>query len=386
MATQPSGRILVIDDNQYNLHMFERQLAHRGHTVVVATSGQHGLELARQQRFDLILLDLMMPEMDGYSVLALLQQDVRLRQIPVIVVSAADDIDDVVRCIEAGAVDFLPKPITSVLLYAKIDAILERKRLRDQEQAYLAALRYELELGRRMQADFLPAALPHIAGWDVVAAFVPAREVAGDFYDVFNLSDQQFVCLIGDICDKGVGAALFMALTRSLLRAFIEQAALMRIDPLRAVIMTNDYIVRHHHASRTFSTIFCAILDSATGTMRYINAGHPAPLLCRVSGETVWLEPTGPAIGWIPNASFASATIELAEGDQVFVYTDGIIEARSPDGALFGEERLRQVVESAADNCRLLDTIQQQVLEYTGHQQPADDLTMLMIRRLAGAA
>ncbi len=115
MATQPSGRILVIDDNQHNLHMFERQLAHRGHTVVVATSGQHGLELARQQRFDLILLDLMMPEMDGYSVLALLQQDVRLRQIPVIVVSAADDIDDVVRCIEAGAVDFLPKPITSVL-------------------------------------------------------------------------------------------------------------------------------------------------------------------------------------------------------------------------------------------------------------------------------
>lgn len=262
MTDQPTGRILIIDDSEHNRYLLARQLDRRGHTVVTAIHGRQGLEYAQQQPFDVILLDLMMPEMDGFTVLDQLKRDPQMRHIPVIVISAIDEIDDVVRCIDAGAEDYLTKPINTTLLHAKVHACLERKRLRDQEQAHLMAIRYELDLGRRMQADFLPERLPHIAGWEIAAAFVPAREVAGDFYDAFLLPDQRLVCLLGDVCDKGVGAALFMALTRSLLRAFAEQAVLNGDDPLRAVAMTNEYIARHHHASRTFSTIFCAIIRS----------------------------------------------------------------------------------------------------------------------------
>lgn len=335
----------------------------------------------QQQPFDVILLDLMMPEMDGFTVLSYLKRDPQTRHIPVIVISAIDEIEDVVRCIEAGAEDYLTKPINTILLHAKINASLERKWLRDHEQAHLTAMRYELELGRRMQADFLPATLPRVSGWEIIAAFVPARDVAGDFYDAFILPNQQLVCLLGDVCDKGVGAAIFMALTRSLLRAFIEQTVLNGTDPLRAVAMTNEYIARHHHASRTFSTIFCAVVEPADGTIRYINAGHPLPLLLRAGGQGEMLSLTGPAIGWIANAQFAIETISLQVGDTLFAYTDGVTEARAPNGSLFGEERLLAALDPALSGSRHPETVQRAVMAYTGRQQPEDDLTMLAIFR-----
>jgi serine phosphatase RsbU (regulator of sigma subunit) len=342
------------------------------------------LTYARQQRFDLIVLDLMMPEMDGRAVLAALKRDPQLRHIPVIIVSALDEIDDVVHCIEAGAEDYLTKPINTTLLYAKIDSCLERKRLRDQEQAYLMAMRYELELARRTQADFLPATLPSITNWHIAAKLVSAREMAGDFYDVFHLSDQRWMVLVGDVCDKGVGAALFMALTRTLLRAFAEQAvAIHHNDPLQAVMMTNEYIARHHHGSRTFSTIFCAVIDTSNGALSYINAGHPPPYIFRSAGGIETLEPTGPAVGWIGNARFTVGTTLLEVGDSLFAYTDGSIEARAADGTLFGEERLLATVTVNYRNGALhLEAITQAILDYSGRQLPDDDITLLAVCRL----
>jgi len=378
------GHILIIDDSEYNRLLLERQLTRRGHTVLTAGSGLQGLTYARQQRFDLIVLDLMMPEMDGRAVLAALKRDPQLRHIPVIIVSALDEIDDVVHCIEAGAEDYLTKPINTTLLYAKIDSCLERKRLRDQEQAYLMAMRYELELARRTQADFLPATLPSITNWHIAAKLVSAREMAGDFYDVFHLSDQRWMFLVGDVCDKGVGAALFMALTRTLLRAFAEQAvAIHHNDPLQAVMMTNEYIARHHHGSRTFSTIFCAVIDTSNGTMSYINAGHPPPYIFRSAGGIETLEPTGPAVGWIGNARFTVGTTLLEVGDSLFAYTDGSIEARAADGTLFGEERLLATVTANYRNGALhLEAITQAILDYSGRQLPDDDITLLAVCRL----
>jgi len=382
MANHPTGRILVIDDTEYNRHLIERQLSLSGYTVVTAIHGRQGLEYLQRQPFDTILLDLMMPEMDGFAVLEQIKRDPQLRHIPVVVISALDEIEDIVRCIEAGAEDYLTKPINTTLLHARIHACLERKWLRDQEQSRLKALQYELELGRRMQADFLPARLPHIPNWEIRATFVTVREVAGDFYDVFVLPDRRITCFLGDVCDKGVGAALFMALTRSLLRAFIEQLATVSADPLRAVAMTNDYIARHHHTKRTFSTIFCAVIDPSGGVMHYINAGHPSPFILRADGSVEMLSLGGPAIGWIANACFTVDTVSIGCGDTLFLYTDGITEARTSVGELFGEERLLTALQQAANNTALrLETVRQTVLEYSGRQQPEDDLTMLAIYR-----
>ncbi len=382
MANQATGRILIIDDSEFNRNLIERQLRRSGYTVTTAIHGREGLDYVQHQPFDTILLDLMMPEMDGFTVLQQLKRDPQLRHIPVIIISAIDEIDDVVRCIEAGAEDYLTKPINATLLRARVNACLERKRLRDREQAQLKVIQYELELGRRMQADFLPTQLPRVPGWEITATFVPAREVAGDFYDAFVLPDQRLVCFLGDVCDKGVGAALFMALTRSLLRAFIEQAAAEGTDPLRAVAMTNEYIARHHHASRTFSTIFCAVVEPVSGLVRYINAGHPAPFIMRTDARIELLALTGPAVGWIADAQFTAGQVTLAYGDALLVYTDGVTEARTAAGELFGEARLLTTLQQVTgDAAHRLEAVRQAVLDYSGRQQPEDDLTMLVIER-----
>jgi serine phosphatase RsbU (regulator of sigma subunit) len=381
MADQLTGRILIIDDSEHNRYLLARQLERRGHSIATASHGRQGLEYAQREPFDVILLDLMMPEMDGFTVLDQLKRNPQTHHIPVIVISAINEIDDVVRCIEAGAEDYLTKPFNQTLLYAKINACLERKRLRDSEQAYLNAIRYELELGRRTQADFLPTSLPHLTGWEITAAFVPARDVAGDFYDAFLLPDQRLVCFVGDVCDKGIGAALLMALTRSLLRAFIEQAATNNTDPLRAIAMTNEYIARHHHASRTFSTIFCIVFEPKSGLAQYVNAGHPEPLIIRADGSVLHLTTTGPAVGWIADARFTVETTTLRAGDILFAYTDGVTEARARDGEMFGEERLLSTIATAHNQTLRLDVIQQAVMMYTGQPQPADDLTMLAVCR-----
>ncbi len=153
------GSVLVVDDNEVNRDLLARRLQRQGHVVTVAEDGLQALELMRSEPFDLVLLDIMMPQMNGYQVLENLKADEKLRYIPVIMISAVDDIDSIVRCIELGAEDYLSKPFNPVLLKARISACLEKKRLRDQEQAYLQELNEEQEKSERLLLNILPKAI-----------------------------------------------------------------------------------------------------------------------------------------------------------------------------------------------------------------------------------
>jgi phosphoserine phosphatase RsbU/P len=382
MTPPAPAQILVVDDIDYNRDLLARRLMRRGHLVDLAVDGAEALRQLRARRYDLLILDLMMPVLDGYSVLTTLRADPILRTIPVIVVSALDELDSVVRCIELGAEDYLIKPINTVLLHAKVDASLERKLLRDRERASLAAARLELELARRTQAEFLPAELPHLDGWDLAASFHPAREMAGDFYDAFQLPNGHVALLIGDVCDKGAGAALFMALTRSLLRAYADQAATNGASPLTAMALTNGYLTRHHRRSRIFVTAFFGVLDPATGQLRYINAGHPAPALLRHTGPSELLEATGPALALSAEASFGEGAAALDAGEALVAYTDGASEARDASGALLDEDRVVAALgrpDAAAG--ALLERVVMAVTAHTGGAHLADDITMLAARR-----
>lgn len=379
------GMILVVDDNEHNRDLLDRRLQRDGHTIIAVADGYQALEIVRQHQFDLILLDIMMPRMNGYEVLQSLKADTALRHIPVIMISAVDDIESVVRCIELGADDYIFKPFNPTLLKARIDAILEKKRLRDQEQAYLQAVKWEMELGRRTQADFLPRTLPQLPGWEIAAAFYPAREVAGDFYDVFSLAHNRVALVIADVCDKGVGAALFMALIRTLIRAFAEQAAPSIRDVLQSVPLINNYIVRHHHQNRKhmFATLFFGVLEPDTGTLTYVNGGHDPPVLLGPRGMKKLLDPTGPAVGVIANIDFAFNQVKIAPGDMLIAYTDGVTEARNASGEFFSEERLLVLLEQPLPSSReALERIEASVREHVFHTPLADDVTMLAIRCL----
>jgi serine phosphatase RsbU (regulator of sigma subunit) len=381
MTKAEQGRILVVDDNENNRDLLTRRLLRRGHEVIEAEDGAAALALMRTQRLDLVVLDIMMPVMDGYTVLTHIREDARLQHIPVIVVSALGDLDSVVRCIELGAEDYLFKPFNPVLLNAKIDACLEKKRLRDREQAYLASVRQELELGRRTQADFLPGALPDLQGWRLAATFLPAREVAGDFYDAFQLPNGYVGLLIGDVCDKGVGAALFMALTRSLVRAFAEQGTREPSDALLAVSLTNSYIIRHHRQSHMFATIFFGLLNPETGQLTYVNAGHPPPVLVHPTAPMALLDVTGPAVGFMPDSMFTMAATRIEPGAILLAYTDGATEARDAVGELFGEDRLLAAMHSIDDMQSLMQRIEHAIHAHTGSRVLADDVTLLMVQR-----
>jgi sigma-B regulation protein RsbU (phosphoserine phosphatase) len=294
-----------------------------------------------------------------------------------------------VRCLLLGADDHLPKPFNPQILRARVASSLAKKRLHDGEQRYAKSLERELEIGREIQMGFLPDTLPSPAGWELCARFRPARQVAGDFYDAFAMSDGRVTLVLADVCGKGVGAALFMALFRSLIRALAEPqfaAAASAAEGLRATMQaTNDYIARTHGRANMFATTFAAVLDPATGDFDYVNAGHEHPAIVDAAGRVrARLAPTGPALGLMPELDFAVASERLARGDTLFAYTDGVVDARDPQDQHFGEERLMALLHSdATAAASLLAGIDAALSAHIGAAEQFDDVAMLAARRTA---
>ena len=390
--TAEAGRILVVDDVAMNRDLLARRLQQQGHTVSLAENGRRALEMLRAGEFDLVLLDIMMPEMDGYQVLGEMMGDAALKHVPVIMISAVTEMDSVVKCIEIGATDYLPKPFNAVLLKARVVSTLEKKRLRDKERLYAKSLERDLEIGREIQKSFLPEELPRVPGWEIAARFRPARQVAGDFYDAFALpASGRIGLVVADVCDKGVGAALFMALFRTLLRATATGdsdppgSSAGDADPaaelLRAVRLTNDYIARTHGRSNMFATLFFAVLEPSTGSLLYVNGGHEAPVVFGHGGVKARLAPTGPAVGMMPDMAFSVGSARLEAGDGLLAFTDGVTDARGVDG-FFGDERLLALLrQDAAPASALLDAIESAVLAHAAGWEQADDITLLAVRR-----
>lgn len=385
------GRILVVDDNEMNRDLLSRRLRQQGHTVSVAENGRQALERIASEELDLVMLDIMMPELDGYQVLDRMRSDGTLDRLPVVMISAVTEIESVVRCIELGATDYLPKPFNTVLLKARVGATLEKKRLRDRERSWAESMERELEIGRQIQRSFLPEELPQPAGWEIAAKFEPARQVAGDFYDSFPLAGGVRIGLvIADVCDKGVGAALFMALFRSLVRAFTESTYASAPSGgdsdsarvLSTILSTNDYIAKTHGRSNMFATLFLGVLEPAGGTLSWVNAGHEAPVVFGASGTNSRLNPTGPALGMMPDMKFEARTTQVGPGETLFAFTDGVTEARDTAGRLFSEERLFGLLaEGSPTAAAFLDRVEAAVSAHASGVDRSDDITMLAARR-----
>jgi serine phosphatase RsbU (regulator of sigma subunit) len=379
--------VLVVDDVEANRDLLARRLRQQGHVVATAENGRRALEALEGEEFDLVLLDIMMPELDGFQVLERLQADSDRRHIPVIMISAVDQMDSVVRAIEMGATDYLTKPFNAVLLKARVEATLEKKRLADAERLHARSLERELEIGRQIQASFLPEQLPSVDGWEIAAHFAPARKVGGDFYDAFRLPRHGRLALaVSDVCDKGVGAALFMAVFRSLIRTALERDDEADVPATRSVAATvlhdSDYIARTHGKANMFATLFLAILDPDSGALSYVNAGHEPAVRIGPAGEISRLDPTGPAVGLLPGMRFEARELLLEPGETLLAFTDGVSEARSPAGELFGEERLLALVRSPFSGAGdLLSRIDASLRHHTAGLEPADDITLLAVRR-----
>lgn len=378
-------RLLVVDDLEMNRDLLVRRVRRLGHEAEVAVNGRDALEKLRTGPWDLVLLDITMPELDGYDTLRLIKADPSLAHTPVVMVSAIDETDSVVRCLELGADDYLTKPFNPVILQARIESSLAKKRFADQGRLMLQALSREMDIGQRIQQGFLPDEMPVPAGWQLAARCTPARRVSGDFYDAFVLPGGGLALIVADVCDKGVGAALYMALFRTLLRAMschAPQGELPAETLRRTVTFTNDYIATVHVRESMFATVFFAILDLSSGHLDYINAGHDAPLVMRGSSAPMArLEPMGAAVGLWAGNRFPVQSCELAVGDGLFVFTDGVTEAMGETG-LFAEAGLLQGIAAGSGNASLtLAAVHERLALHVGNFEQYDDITMLCVTR-----
>jgi len=393
------ARVLIVGQADADRDALGRHVQAEGHVVGTAGEGGEAFAKLRTESFDLVLLDAHLPGMDGPQFLRALRDDPDLALVPVIVVSAADDLDVLAQCLESGADDYLRRDFRPAMLRARLRTALHRRRLRDAEN-----LTREMAVARNIQRDFLPESLPVAPGVQLEAALHPALHVSGDFYDAFLLAPSGGIVLaVGDVCDKGFGAALFMALFRSLIRASadpVEGGAIQMIGGRRTLVrqsleaaspadlltrvagFTNDYIARLHGRTNMFATAFLAALTPMTGEFDYVNAGHVPALVLGPDGTMEELPPTGPVLGAVPDQLFNAGGGTLAPGHSIFAFTDGLVEARNPAGEDFGIERLRDAVRANNTSASsLVQGVLDELSAFIGQAEPHDDVTLLAATR-----
>ena len=378
-------KLLIVDDESDAVDLFRQRMRRDvdagEYELLFAGTGVEALEvLARVPDVDLVITDINMPEMDGLTLLdqiPALQPNLRC-----VILSAYGDMHNIRTAMNRGAFDFVTKPVDFQDLRVTIQRTL--KHVREWSEALaardrLVSLQRELDIASRMQTGILPVEFPDAVSYEVHAAMAAARSVAGDFYDVATLADGRVALAIADVSGKGVPAAMVMMSCRTLLRG-----ALIGMDDPGQVLTRVNEIFWEDNRMSMFVTLFLGVYDPDTAELRCSSAGHPMPALSAVDGNVSWLPvASGPALGLSSTSGYGVSSFSLAEGDLLFVYTDGVTEAPDADGAQFGEGRLLDLLSA---RCRsgagaLVETVMAAVEDYSGDAEQFDDVTCLALRR-----
>jgi sigma-B regulation protein RsbU (phosphoserine phosphatase) len=376
----PKGDILIVDDMPVNLRLLSHMLTEQGYKVRSVINGQMALTATQAAAPDLILLDINMPGMNGYEVCERLKADERTYDIPVIFISALDEIQDKVMAFTVGGLDYITKPFQFEEVLARVETHLSLRRLQKQLQEANQRFEQELALAGRIQTSFLPD-VPHVPGWQLAVTLRPARETSGDFYDLNPLSDGQLGIIVADVVDKGVGAALYMALSWILLRTYTAEYP---AQPEHVFSAVNRRMVTDAHTDQ-FVTAFYGILDPTSGRLTYCNAGHNPPYLASAQDKpsVKRLNTTGLPLGVFEDTDWKEEIVQVAPGDALVLYTDGITEAQNSEQYLFGEDRLLTCVQSNLG--RSAQDVQNAILadisEFVGQAPQVDDITLAVIQR-----
>ncbi|HEY5731469.1 MAG TPA: GAF domain-containing protein [Anaerolineales bacterium] len=279
----------------------------------------------------------------------------------------------------AGGLRFRNRRLEIITGIAQQAALAIQNDLLQKEMVLRERLETEVQLARQIQQTFLPESLPQFPEWELAARWKTARQVGGDFYDVISLPDNKLGIFIADVSDKGVPAALFMALTRTLVRA----AVIENVTPAEALRHVNEILVPDTKQGM-FVTAVYAVLDMNTGELTYVNAGHNPPSWVKSDGSIEILTRTGVALGAAENMQYEQRVIPLEKDDCILFYTDGLTESYNNDGEFYGESRLEEALK--ANHCssahELIDVVEKSLIDFVQDMPPADDLTMLVLRRV----
>ena len=391
VSVSPDVAVLVVDDVPENRDLLVRRLKRLGiNEVEQAANGLEALAAIERRNFDLVLLDIMMPELDGFGVLERLKQNGRINDLPVVVISALNEIEPVVRCVELGAEDFIFKPFNPTLLRARVLASLEKKALRDRTRDELRRKQMEFDEARTLQLALVPAPLrDSICGrrrdrrgararqggrWRPGRSFSHRRGSAGRFrWRRVGQGRRRRA-------DDGENA-------RARTRAF---GAAGRGGPVprpeKAVALLNAALAKSND-SGMYVTFLLGTLDFASSRLAYVRAGHVPPYLRRADGSLERLEHLGGLpLGWAESTVYKSDSTAFAPGDAILILTDGFTEAADPSGQLFGDDRIATLMQQAdPGDPGLLSTLVRQVRDFEGGLPPSDDMAAILLSLGEGA-
>jgi sigma-B regulation protein RsbU (phosphoserine phosphatase) len=381
-------KILVVDDDPRNVRLLRRILTSDGYKVEEAYCGEDAVEMALENPPDLILLDVMMPGMDGYEVCRRLREDRRTMAVPIVMVTALSWKEEKARALEYGADDFITKPFDRVEILARVRSSLRVKRLHDElvrlnRQLEERNLLFETELfmARELQQALMTQEIPRIYGVEFDYRYVPTFTVGGDFFFVQAVSESCLGLFISDVMGHGPQAAMVTAIIRTLLSNFLREDP----APSRLLSQMNErfVLVMPRSYSMMFASAAYIRLDARSGEVLFSNAGHPPPFLLR-RGEgkvEMLISPGSIALGLERRSEYRDVKVQLSESDGIFIYTDGLFEARSRSKESFGLDRLRQALKEGLSlpSTELLDFILDKVMGFAKQEHIDDDLTALCL-------
>jgi len=378
------ARVLIVDDEPDIETLIRRRFKRgNGHfEFVFAQNGKEALErIAADPELDLVVTDINMPVMDGLALLGHLGA-MNGRIIKTVILSAYGDMTNIRTAMNRGAFDFLIKPLdfqdfettlrrTQEALAAARDAV--------QARSQLHAIQRELEIAARIQASILPREFcPERDEFKIYAEMTPARVVGGDFYDFFQIGPNRLGFVIGDVSGKGIPAALFMAVSRTLLQA----VALEGRSPHDCLHYANQ-VLGGQGEPGVYVTVFYGILHTDTGELEYCLGGHNPPYRISRSGDLQAIhEPGGVVVGLLPDSEYESGRVQLEPGDSIFLFTDGVTEAMDSEEHFFTERRLKDLLRSSGglEPKELAQRVLRAVNEFTAAAEQSDDITVMALQ------
>jgi len=394
-----SADILVVDDNPANLQVLTGMLKDRDYRVRPVPSGKLALRAAKRDPPDLILLDINMPEMNGYEVCEHLKADDALKAIPVIFISALNEQLDKVKAFAIGGVDYITKPFHMEELHARVETYLKLCRLQielEDTNARLAnvndRMSRDLKAAAQIQASLLPQDVLQVPCIDYAWIYRPCDELAGDGLNVIPLSPGKVGLYLLDVCGHGVASALLSVTLCRLLSPPTEPSSILVRNrgpgnpyditpPVEVAARLNQLFPFDSSATAQLTTMVYGILNVVTGEFRYVSAGHPGPVHLPSGAAPLILASEGFPIG-LADEPYEERSVRLGLGDRLYLYSDGVPEARDPAGRQFGAVRLMEVIEQGRDKTlqQSTEALLNEIIRWHGSEKPQDDLSILAVQ------
>jgi len=374
------GKLLIVDDDPVHTTLLEKVLLREGYQLAFAASGEEALQVARENPPELVLLDVKLPGMDGFTTcLELVKQD-GCRDVAVIFVSGSERPEDRVQGLKLGAMDFMTKPFDLKELTARVDGVLKRARETRRKNRRLSEIRSELSEARKVQQDLLPQTPPAITGLEVYGRMQPAREVSGDYFDFIERPNGLGIC-IGDVSGKGVPACLVMVMARLLLRHWQWSVP----DPSEALLTANE-ILHANTDPYQFMSMVLLSWDPAQKKMLLAGAGHENLLIHRAATEQIETVQCGGVVLGLRKSIrgiIRQRELPLAVGDTILLYTDGLTEGANPKNEMFGSMRAMDALAAHAGKSarEVADGVMESFTQFGAGEPLHDDTTVVVVRR-----